>query len=409
MGLFSRISPRRKHSGAIPITIRAVRRGRPGRKIVVHWVLLALVSVGVFLMRVFNFAAGPATLPLPVLEQAQRELVDWRGGGMSVMEISHRSKAFVALATEAEQDLRDLMGVPANYKVLFLQGGASGMFSAIPQNLTAEGDVVDYANTGAWSKKAISEAKKYARVNVVADGKDSNYFAIPDRATWGATEGARYLHYTPNETIAGLEFPDIPVRADGAPLVADFSSTILSRPVDVSRFGLIYAGAQKNIGPSGLVIVIVRDDLIGKARVGTPSVWDFAQMAAEGSMSNTPPTFGWYMAGLVFKWLKAEGGLEAVGARNGAKAKLLYDYIDASGFYANPIEKAARSWMNVPFTLASAELEKPFAQEAQAAGLTNLEGHRSVGGMRASIYNAMPLAGVQTLVSFMQDFARRHG
>ena len=360
-------------------------------------------------MRVFNFAAGPATLPLPVLEQAQRELVDWRGGGMSVMEISHRSKAFVALATEAEQDLRDLMGVPSNYKVLFLQGGASGMFSAIPQNLTAEGDVVDYANTGAWSKKAISEAKKYARVNVVADGKDSNYFAIPDRAGWGATEGARYLHYTPNETIAGLEFPDIPVRADGAPLVADFSSTILSRPVDVSRFGLIYAGAQKNIGPSGLVIVIVREDLLGKARAGTPSVWDFAQMAADGSMSNTPPTFGWYMAGLVFKWLKAEGGLEAVGARNGAKAKLLYDYIDASGFYANPIEKAARSWMNVPFTLASAELEKPFAQEAQAAGLTNLEGHRSVGGMRASIYNAMPLEGVQALVSFMQEFARRHG
>ena len=360
-------------------------------------------------MRVFNFAAGPATLPLPVLEQAQRELVDWRGGGMSVMEISHRSKAFVALANEAEQDLRELLGVPANYKVLFLQGGASGMFSAIPQNLTAEGDVVDYANTGAWSKKAISEAKKYVRVNVVADGKDSNYFAIPARDSWGASAGARYLHYTPNETIAGLEFPDIPVRADDAPLVADFSSSILSRPVDVSRFGLIYAGAQKNIGPSGLVIVIVREDLIGKARVGTPSVWDFAQMAADGSMSNTPPTFGWYMAGLVFKWLKAEGGLEAVGARNAAKAKLLYDYIDASGFYANPIEKTARSWMNVPFTLASAELEKPFALEAHAAGLTNLEGHRSVGGMRASIYNAMPLEGVQALVSFMQDFARRHG
>jgi phosphoserine aminotransferase len=246
-------------------------------------------------------------------------------------------------------------------------------------------------------------------VNVVADGKDSNYFAIPARSTWAATEGARYLHYTPNETIAGLEFPDIPVRTDGAPLVADFSSSILSRPVEVSRFGLIYAGAQKNIGPSGLVIVIVRDDLIGKARPFTPSIWDFAQMAADGSMSNTPPTFGWYMAGLVFKWLKAEGGLEVVGARNGAKAKLLYDYIDASGFYANPIEKAARSWMNVPFTLASAELEKPFAQEAQAAGLTNLEGHRSVGGMRASIYNAMPLEGVQALVSFMQDFARRHG
>lgn len=360
-------------------------------------------------MRVFNFAAGPATLPLPVLEQAQRELTDWRGGGMSVMEISHRSKAFVALAAEAEQDLRDLLAVPANYKVLFLQGGASGMFSAIPQNLTAEGDTVDYVNTGAWSKKGISEAKKYCKVNVVADGKDSNYFAIPPEATWAATAGAKYLHYTPNETIAGLEFPFVPTRADGVPLVADFSSTILSRPIDVSKFGLIYAGAQKNIGPSGLVIVIVREDLIGKARTSTPSVWDFAQMAADGSMSNTPPTFSWYIAGLVFKWLKAEGGLKAVGERNGAKARRLYDYIDNSGFYANPIEKASRSWMNVPFTLAKPELEKAFATESQAAGLTNLEGHRSVGGMRASIYNAMSLEGVEALVAFMQDFARRHG
>lgn len=360
-------------------------------------------------MRVYNFAAGPATLPLPVLEQAQRELLDWRAGGMSVMEISHRSKAFVALATEAEQDLRELMGIPGNYKVLFLQGGASGMFSAIPQNLTAEGDSVDYANTGAWSKKAIGEAGKYCRVNVVADGKDSHYFAIPPRDAWAATAGARYLHYTPNETIAGLEFPDVPVRRDGVPLVADFSSTILSRPVDVSRFGLIYAGAQKNIGPSGLVIVIVREDLLGKARTGTPSVWDFAQMAADGSMSNTPPTFAWYMAGLVFKWLKAEGGLESIAARNRAKAGLLYDYIDGSGFYANPIERASRSWMNVPFTLPRAELEKPFAAEAQAAGLCNLEGHRSVGGMRASLYNAMPVEGVQALVDFMREFAGRHG
>jgi phosphoserine aminotransferase len=347
-------------------------------------------------MRVFNFAAGPATLPLPVLEQAQRELLDWRGGGMSVMEISHRSKAFVALAAAAEQDLRDLMGIPGNYRVLFLQGGASGMFAAIPQNLAAAGDVVDYANTGAWSKKAIGEAGKYCRVNVVADGKGSNYFAIPERANWTATPGARYLHYTPNETIAGLEFPDIPERADGVPLVADFSSSILSRPVDVARFGLIYAGAQKNIGPSGLVIVIIREDLLGQARVGTPSVWDFAQMAADGSMSNTPPTFAWYIAGLVFKWLKAE-------------ARLLYDYIDASGFYANPIERVARSRMNVPFTLPRAELESVFASEARAAGLCNLEGHRSVGGMRASLYNAMPPEGVQALVDFMRDFARRHG
>ncbi len=360
-------------------------------------------------MRVFNFAAGPATLPLPVLEQAQRELLDWQGDGMSVMEISHRSKRFVALATEAEQDLRELLNVPSNYKVLFLQGGASGMFSAIPQNLTAAGDVVDYANTGAWSKKGLTEAKKYCKVNVVADGKDSNYFAIPARDSWAATPGARYLHYTPNETISGLEFHDIPVRADGVPLVADFSSSILSRPIDVSRFGLIYAGAQKNIGPSGLVIVLVREDLVGQARAETPSIWDFAQMAADGSMSNTPPTFSWYMAGLVFKWLKAEGGLAVVGARNAAKAKLLYDYIDGSGFYANPIEKSSRSWMNVPFTVPEAALEKAFMAAALAAGLTNLEGHRSVGGMRASIYNAMPVAGVQALIACMQDFARRHG
>ncbi|MFO0336682.1 MAG: 3-phosphoserine/phosphohydroxythreonine transaminase [Pseudomonadota bacterium] len=360
-------------------------------------------------MRVYNFAAGPAMLPLEVLEQAREELTDWRSGGMSIMEISHRSKAFVGVAQQAEQDLRDLLGVPANYRVLFLQGGATGQFSAVPLNLAGPQAHVDYVNTGAWSKKAIAEARKYTpNVHVVADGKDSEYFAIPPETGWKRTPGAAYLHYTPNETIAGVEFHWIPQAGD-VPLVADMSSTILSRPLDVSRFGVIYAGAQKNIGPSGLTLVIVRDDLLGRAQPDTPTVVDWAAMAADGSKLNTPPTFGWYLAGLVFQWLKRQGGLAAMGERNRAKAERLYGYIDGSGFYSNPIDRACRSWMNVPFRLPNAELEKPFAQEAAKAGLTNLEGHRSVGGMRASIYNAMPIEGIDALVAFMKDFAARHG
>jgi phosphoserine aminotransferase len=359
-------------------------------------------------VRVFNFAAGPATLPLEVLEKARAEMTDWQGSGMSVMEVSHRSKAFVACAQQAENDLRTLLGVPANYKVLFLQGGATAQFSAIPMNLCGPDASVDYINTGAWSQKAIAEAKRYcAKVNVIADEKASNYSTVPEAGSLKLTPGAAYLHYTPNETIGGVEFPYVP-ETGGVPLIADMSSTILSRPIDVSKFALIYAGAQKNIGPSGICLVIVREDLIGKARAGTPTVFDYAAMAKEGSMLNTPPTFGWYFAGLVFQWLIQRGGLAAMGEHNRRKAEKLYAAIDGSGYYRNPVAKNARSWMNVPFTIPNPELEKTFVAEANKAGLTNLEGHRSVGGMRASIYNAMPAEGIDALIAFMQDFQRRN-
>ncbi|GMU68624.1 MAG: phosphoserine aminotransferase [Steroidobacteraceae bacterium] len=358
-------------------------------------------------MRVFNFAAGPATLPLEVLEQAQAEMTDWRGSGMSVMEVSHRSKAFVAVAEEAEADLRELLAIPAHYKVLFLQGGATGQFAAIPLNLARADSVVDYVNTGAWSKKAIGEAKRHAKVNVAADEAASHYSTVPEQGALRLTPGAAYVHYTPNETIGGVEFPYVPATGD-VPLVGDFSSTILSRPLDVSKFGLVYAGAQKNIGPSGLVVVIVREDLIGRARDGVPTVWDYKAMADNGSMLNTPPTFGWYFAGLVFKWLKKQGGLGAIAARNRAKAERLYAAIEASGYYRNPVAANARSWMNVPFTIPDPGLEKTFLAGAREAGLVNLEGHRSVGGFRASIYNAMPIEGVDALIAFMKDFQGRH-
>ncbi len=357
-------------------------------------------------MRVFNFAAGPAALPLEVLEQARDELMDWHGGGMSVMEISHRSKAFLAVARESEADLRALLAVPDNYKVLFLQGGATGQFAAIPMNLTAPDSSVDYINTGSWSKKALSEARRYCRVNVAADAADSGYCGIPPESGWRLSADAAYLHYTHNETIGGVEFPFVPEAR--VPLVVDMSSSILSRPIDVSRFGLLYAGAQKNIGPSGLCVVIVREELIGRARPGTPSVWDFKAMADEGSMLNTPPTFAWYIAGLVLKWLRRQGGVAAMAQRNRAKAELLYRTIDESEFYRNPVERSCRSWMNVPFTLARPELDRRFLDEAAVAGLANLEGHRSVGGMRASLYNAMTLDGVVALTDFMRDFARRN-
>jgi phosphoserine aminotransferase len=359
-------------------------------------------------MRVFNFAAGPATLPLEVLQQAQTEMTDWKASGMSVMEVSHRSKAFIAVAQEAEADLRELLAIPANYKVLFLQGGATGMFSAIPMNLATAESTVDYVNTGAWSKKAIGEARRFCKVvNLSADEAANNYSTVPVQASLRLTPGAAYFHYTPNETIGGVEFDYIPQVGD-VPLVADFSSTILSRPLDVTKFGLIYAGAQKNIGPSGICVVIVRDDLIGKARAGTPSVWDFKAMADEGSMLNTPPTFGWYFAGLVFKWLRKQGGLKAMEQRNRAKAGTLYGFIDSSKFYKSPVPNNARSWMNVPFTLAKPDLDKTFCAEAAKAGLVNLEGHRSVGGMRASIYNAMSIEGIEALVKFMQEFEHRN-
>src|SRR5881398_1358519 len=328
---------------------------------------------------------------------------------MSVMEVSHRSKAFIGVAREAEQLLRELLAVPADYKVLFLQGGASGQFAAIPMNLARADSTVDYLNTGAWSKKALAEARRLTgKVNIAADEAASNYSTVPAADALALSARAAYVHYTPNETIGGVEFPYVPDTA-GVPLVADMSSTILSRPLEVSKFGLIYAGAQKNIGPAGLTVVIVREELTGKSRPGTPAVWDYKGIAAEGSMLNTPPTFAWYCAGLVFRWLKAQGGLGAVAARNRAKAELLYQAIDGSGFYSNPVAQECRSWMNVPFTLATPALDETFVAEARRAGLANLEGHRSVGGMRASLYNAMPLEGVQALVAFMKEFERRHG
>jgi phosphoserine aminotransferase len=360
-------------------------------------------------VRVFNFAAGPATLPVEVLEQVRDELLDWQGSGASVMEVSHRGKAFMAVAQESEALLRELLAVPADYHVLFLQGGATGQFAAVPLNLARADSTVDFLNTGHWSQKARLEAQRYtARVNVVADEAASRYTTVPAPDALRLTPDAAYVHYTPNETIGGVEFPYIP-ETGSVPLVADMSSTLLSRPLEVARFGLIYAGAQKNIGPAGLVVVIVRRDLVGKARAGTPAVWDYQAMAREGSLLNTPATFAWYVAGLVLRWLKRQGGLAAMAAHNRAKAQLLYDTIDASGFYRNPVDAHCRSWMNVPFTLPDARLDEAFLAGARTGGLVNLAGHRSVGGMRASLYNAMPFAGVEALVAFMRDFARRHG
>jgi phosphoserine aminotransferase len=357
--------------------------------------------------RVYNFCAGPAAIPEAVLSQAKDELLDWRGRGLSVMEMSHRSEEMVSIASEAEADLRELMGISDDYAVLFLQGGASSQFSAVPLNLCEEGATVDYVNTGQWSKKAVKEAKRYANVNVVASSEANNFASIPAFDSWQLSDDAAYLHYTPNETIGGVEFfwtPEVQ-----APLVADMSSTILSRPIDVNQFGVIYAGAQKNIGPAGLTIVIVRKDLLGKSRAITPTMLDYQTAADNDSMYNTPPTLAWYLSGLVFKWLKAQGGLEAMEAVNRRKAEKLYGYIDGSGFYSNPVEVASRSLMNVPFVLADSGLDKAFLAGADDAGLLNLKGHRSVGGMRASIYNAVPEAAVDALIDYMKDFARENG
>ena len=358
--------------------------------------------------RVFNFSPGPAMLPEPVLRKAQEELLDWQGSGMSVMEVSHRGTDFIEFAARSERTLRELLRVPDGYKVLFLQGGATLQFAAVPLNLAPAGSVADYVVTGNWGEKAVQEAERYIRVNVAANSKATKFTTVPDPSTWQVSSSAAYLHYTPNETVFGVEFHKVPEVSD-APLAADMSSTLLSRPLDVSRFGVIYAGAQKNIGPAGLVIVIVRDDLLGRARRETPGVIDYKTMAENDSMWNTPSTLSWYFAGLVFDWLEQQGGLEAMGKVNERKAAKLYGAIDGSGYYKNPVDKAYRSWMNIPFTLPDAALDKPFLQEAKAAGLTNLKGHRVVGGMRASLYNAMPEAGVDALVAFMADFAKRHG
>ncbi len=358
--------------------------------------------------RVYNFSAGPSTLPESVLIRAQAEMLEWGKSGMSVMEMSHRGKDYVSIAEKAEADFREILSVPPNYKVLFLSGGATGQFAAIPLNLLAGKAVVNYVNTGVWSGKAISEAKKYAEVKVAASSKENGFKNIPNRSEWKIDPDAAYLHYTSNETINGVEFQNIP-DAGGLPLVCDMSSNILSRPVDVSQFGLIYAGAQKNMGPAGIVVVIVRDDLIGHALPITPSIFDYKVQAENDSMLNTPPTYIWYLLGLVLDWVKEQGGLTAMEAHNKAKAAKLYAAIDASAFYANPVELAFRSRMNVPFTLANPELDKTFTAEAKAAGLVSLAGHRSVGGMRASIYNAMPEAGVDALIEFMAEFERKYG
>ena len=357
--------------------------------------------------RVYNFSAGPAALPLEVLETIRNDLPDWQGIGMSVMEVSHRGKDFVALAARAEATLRELLAIPDDYSVLFTQGGATLQFAMAPMNLAAPGDTADYVQTGSWGKKAIGEAGKFCKVNVAADSADRNFSYIPDPASWQLTDGAAYLHYTPNETIAGVEFHFVPECE--APLVVDMSSTILSRPIDVSRFGVIYAGAQKNIGPAGLTVVIVRRDLLERAPASLPHLMTWRSYAESDSMTNTPPTFGWYVADLVFQHLKDNGGLAAMAAINERKASRLYAAIDQSDFYSNPVAPDARSWMNVPFVLADAALDAKFLAESAAAGLTNLKGHRSVGGMRASIYNAVPEAAVDALIDFMAEFERVNG
>ncbi len=358
--------------------------------------------------RIFNFGAGPAAMPVEVLEKAKWELVNWHDAGMSVMEMSHRGREFVSIAAQAEADLRKLAAIPPHYKVLFLQGGATLQFAAVPMNLLRGRARADYVNTGEWSKKAIAEAKKFCEVNVAASAEDRNFSYVPKQSAWKLSKDAAYVHICSNETIGGVEFHWTPDTGE-VPLVADMSSHILSRPLDVTRYGCIYAGAQKNIGPAGLVVVIVREDLIGHALADTPNVLDYKRQSEAESMLNTPPTFSVYLAGLTFKWLLERGGLAAVERTNVRKAQLLYDYLDSQDFYSNPVAKEDRSRMNVPFRLRDDELDATFLAEAEARGLSQLKGHRSVGGMRASIYNAMPLEGVEALVAFMEEFRRKHG
>ncbi|HEX4332607.1 MAG TPA: 3-phosphoserine/phosphohydroxythreonine transaminase [Usitatibacter sp.] len=355
----------------------------------------------------FNFGAGPAAMPVDVLEKAKWELVTWHDAGMSVMEMSHRGAEFMRIAAEAEADLRKLLAIPATHKVLFLQGGATMHFSAVPMNLLRGGKKADYVNTGEWSKKAIAEARKFCEVNVVASSQDRDFTYVPKQSSWKLSPDAAYVHACTNETIGGVEFHWTP-DTGRVPLVADMSSHILSRPFDVSRYGLIYAGAQKNIGPAGLVVVIVREDLLGQALADTPNVLNYKLMADADSMLNTPPTFAVYLAGLTFKWLLERGGLAAIDKVNARKAKMLYDYIDAHDFYSNPVAKEDRSRMNVPFRLRDDALDARFLAEAEARGLSQLKGHRSVGGMRASIYNAMPVEGVEALIEFLEEFRKKN-
>jgi phosphoserine aminotransferase len=358
--------------------------------------------------RIFNFSAGPAVMPEEVLAQARDEMLDWHGSGMSIMEMSHRGKEFISVASAAEADLRALLSIPGNYKVLFLQGGAQAQFALVPMNLLGTKKSADYVDTGQWSKKAVQEARRYCTPNVAASSEAERYTCIPERSQWRLDPDAAYVHYTSNETIGGVEFHWVP-ETGNVPLVCDMSSDILSRQLDVSKFGLIYAGAQKNIGPAGLTLVIVREDLLGRAMPITPGVFDYKAQAGADSMLNTPATFGIYLAGLTFKWLAAQGGLAAIEKRNVEKAGMVYELLDQTEFYRCPVRREDRSRMNIAFTLRDAKLDDAFLEEAKTQGLSELKGHRSVGGMRASIYNAMPVAGVRTLVDFMHDFEKRHG
>ncbi|MBI2993784.1 MAG: 3-phosphoserine/phosphohydroxythreonine transaminase [Gammaproteobacteria bacterium] len=358
--------------------------------------------------RAYNFCAGPATMPEPVLSRAQDELLNWGRSGASVMELSHRSPEFQQIARNAEQGLRDLIHIPGNYSVLFLQGGASTQFAAIPMNLLRGKRTADYVRTGIWSDKAAEQAARYCEVRIAADTRATGYTSVPEFSTWDLDPEAAYVHYTPNETVNGVEFDWIPETGD-VPLIADMSSTLLSRPIDVSRFGLIYAGAQKNIGPSGITVVIVRKDLLGGAIPETPIPFDYQVQNRDASLYNTPPTFAWYLTGLVFDWLKGQGGPEAMAVVNERKARKVYEVIDAGDFYSNRVERNCRSWMNIPFQMSDTSLDSVFLSEAEQNGLLNLNGFRAVGGMRASLYNAVPESGVDALVAFMKDFEKRHG
>jgi phosphoserine aminotransferase len=359
-------------------------------------------------MRIFNFSAGPAVLPEPVLREAAAEMLDWHGSGMSVMEMSHRGKEFIGIADKAQSDLRALLAIPNNYKVLFLQGGAIAENAIIPMNLLKEKSAADYVNTGEWSKKSIKEARKYCAVNVAATAEDKNFTYVPPQESWKLSKGAAYVHVCTNETIGGVEYHWTPDTGD-VPLVADMSSHILSRAIDISRFGVIYGGAQKNVGPAGLTLVIVRDDLLDQALPITPSAFNWKEQAEADSMVNTPATYAIYIAGLVFEWLKGQGGVPAIEKQNIAKAALLYDFLDRSDFYSNPVRKEDRSRMNVPFRLRDESLDEAFLKGAKERGMVQLKGHRAVGGMRASIYNAMPVEGVRALVEYMGEFEKRHG
>jgi phosphoserine aminotransferase len=357
--------------------------------------------------RVYNFSAGPSMLPDAVLQQAQQDMLDWQSCGMSVMEISHRGKLFSTVAQDLEHDLRALMAIPNHYHVLFLQGGASAQFSFIPQNILGNKNNACYIKTGAWSEKAIKDAQAHCHVHVSASGEQNNFTHIPDITTWDIDKNAAYLHYTSNETIHGVEFHNVP-DAQGLPLICDMSSNILSRPIDVSQFGLIYAGSQKNMGPAGVTVIIIREDLLGHCLKTVPPVFNYAQQVENQSMLNTPVTYSWYLMGLVLKWLKSQGGVHAIEEQNRRKADKLYQFIDQSDLYHNPVSVDCRSRMNIPFVLTDNSLDKLFLNDSEANGLCELKGHRAVGGMRASIYNAMPESGIDALISFMTEFQRTH-